>query len=204
VTDDLRRTAIHESGHAVIAELLYLNPEYVTIEPTYRADGHLKRRIPPTSAQERWRELLFLCSGVVAEGIRSDEVEPYEELSWQGGEGTDSARLWASLRTRSDDPRQQQVWFDSAFFQAQRILSNSAVWRSVESLAERLMEQRTLNGWEAADLIDAALGNSKWGRDRFKMVARYASPPTTWIESREEYRQAKKAMAASAAGGAAK
>jgi hypothetical protein len=137
----------------------------------------------------------------VAERIRSDEVGPYEELRWSRDEGTDSARLWASLQTRSDDPRQQQVWFDSAFFQTPRILSNSAVWRSVESLAEQLLEKRTLGGWEAADLVDAALGNSKWGRDRFQMVARYASPPPTWMESCEEYRQVKKAMAASASGG---
>ena len=194
--------AIHEAGHAVIAELLYLNPEYVTIEPSYRADGHLKRRFPPISAQERWRELLFLCAGVVAEGIRSEEVEPYEKLRWPGDVGTDSGRLWASLQSRSDDQRQQQVWFDSAFFQTQRILSNSAVWRSVESLAWRLLEARTLGGWEAASLIDAALGHSRWGRDRFKMGNRYASPPQTWIESREERWQVKKAMAASAAGGA--
>jgi hypothetical protein len=36
------------------------------------------------------------------------------------------------------------------------------------------------------------------------MVARYASPPLTWIESRDEYRQMEKAIAAYASGGAAR
>ena len=62
------------------------------------------------------------------------------------------------------------------------------MWRSVESLAGRLMGKRTLDYAEAADVIDAALGRSKWKREQFEMGLRYASPPQTWIESREEYR----------------
>lgn len=188
--------AIHKAGHDVIAELLYLNPAHVTIEPSVTADGHLKRRIPPISARARWRELLVFCAGFVAEGIHLGEVELHEELRWPGDEGTDSARLWASLQMHSDDLRKQWGWFDSAFFQTQRILSNSAVWRSVESLAERLLEARTLDRGEASDTINAGLGHSKWMRERFQMGNRYASPPQNWIESLEEYRQMKKAMSA--------
>jgi hypothetical protein len=198
--------AIHEAGHAVIAELLCLNPDYVTIEPTDRADGHLKRRTPAYSAWERWRLLLVICAGVLAEEICPAVDEPSEDLESPGDEGADSARLWASLQMHSDNPGQRHEWFVLASAQTRRILSNPAVWRSVESLAARLLEKRTIDRWESAGAIDAALGGSKWKRerDRRQMVARYASPPLTWIESREEYRRMEKAMAAYAAGVAAK
>jgi hypothetical protein len=196
--------AIHEAGHAVIAELLCLTPDHVTIESSDTADGHLRRRIPPTSARERWRELLVLCAGIVSEGIHSEEVELYQELRRPGDEGTDSARLWASLGMHSDDAGKQGVWFDLAFFQTQRILSNPPVWRCVESLAERLLEARTLDRWEPSDTISAVLGRPKWQRNRFRMGERYASPPQDWIESREEYRQMERAISAYATGGSAK
>jgi len=196
--------AIHEAGHAVIAELLYLNPEYATIEPTDGADGHLKRRTP-YSAWEKWRELLVICAGILAEESCQVVDDPSEDLELPGDKGADSARLWASLQAQSDNPGQQSEWFVLAFSQTRRILNNAAVWRAVESLAARLLEKRTLDRWESADAIDAALGGSKWKRyrERRQMVARYASPPLTWIESCEEYRQMEKAMAANAAGGAA-
>ncbi|HEV2666053.1 MAG TPA: hypothetical protein VG324_14135 [Blastocatellia bacterium] len=54
----------------------------------------------------------------------------------------------------------------------------------------------------AADVIDAALGRSKWNvrmRDRIQMAERYASPPQTWFDSREEYRKQQKLLAAALA-----
>jgi len=122
--------AIHEAGHAVIAELLYLNLEYVTVEPSERAEGHLKRRVPAYSAWERWRELLVICAGILAEEICPAVDEPSGDLELLDGEGTDSARLWASLQMHSDNPGQQSEWFVLASSQARRILGNPAVWRS--------------------------------------------------------------------------
>ncbi len=196
--DDLYSTAIHESGHAVLAELLYMDPEYVTIEPTDKFYGHLRRRFPALSATERWRELLVVCAGVEAEGVHG--VYPAEDLELPDDEWTDSGRLWASLQMHSDSPGQQWEWFTLAVSQTRRILSNPAVWRSVESLAARLLEARTLDRGEAADAIRDGLRRSKWERDRFQMGNRYACPPQNWIESREEYRQMEEAVAAYAAG----
>jgi len=70
------------------------------------------------------------------------------------------------------------------------------VWRSVESLAARLMEKRTLDCVESAEVIQVALGRSKWKREQFQMGLRYAVPPQTWIDSREEYRAIEISLAA--------
>jgi len=103
------------------------------------------------------------------------------------------------MELHSEDESRQWEWFELAYAQAQRILSHRAVWRSVESLAARLMEKRTLDYADAADVIKAALGRTKWNREQFRMAERYASPPQTWIDSREEYRELAQAMAAALA-----
>jgi len=202
--DELYGAAIHESGHAVLAELLCMNPEYVTIEPTDRTYGHLRRRGRGYGAHGRWHNMLVICGGCVAQEF--DLLEPSEYLQWPNteDESKDSALLWASLQEHSEDPRQRQEWFELAFAQTQRILSQRPVWRSVQNLAERLMEKRTLDRWEAADIIGAALRRSKWnqGFGRIQMSELYASPPQTWIDSREEYREFEKALADARAGGA--
>jgi hypothetical protein len=200
------RTAIHEAGHAVIAELLCMNPVSVTIEPTEAALGHLRRRGRGYMPFEKWRDLLVLCAGHVAEGMAPDLdldldwgiTDPYDVLSWVWPDDkiSDSALLWASLQEHSEDGGQRQRWFELAFAQTRRILSNRAVWRSVESLAGCLMERQTLDYAEAADVIDAALRRTKWNREQIHMAEKYASPPQTWIDSREEYRQMAKMIAA--------
>lgn len=204
MTEDLHRIATHEAGHAVVAELLCMNPEYVTIEPGEATLGHLRRRRYCVSPLDTWRDLIFLCGGHIAEIIEIDDEMSDEHwgaemaLSMLDPDATitDGAYLWASLREHSDDERQQKKWFKQAFAQTHRILSNRAVWRSVENLAARLTEKRTINYAEAAEVIDAALGRSKWNREQFRMGERYASPPQTWIDSREEYREIAEAMAA--------
>jgi hypothetical protein len=201
MTDDLHRIAIHESGHAVIGELLYLNPDYVTIEPTAEYLGFHEPRIPPYSAWRRWRTLLVKCAGLIAEEMSFDDVESHDALGL-GALVIDGAELWALLQAHSDDLRQQWDWFELAYAQTRRVLSNPAVWRSVENVAARLIEARTLDRGEAYDVIDAALGRSKWKRERLQMGERHAGPPQTWIESREEYRQIR-ALLAKANGGAA-
>jgi hypothetical protein len=217
VTDDLRRVAIHESGHAVIGTLFYLDSEYVTIEPTDKNLGHVRRRGGGVSAHDNWRKLLYTCGGHIAEGLTAEDMvvsddywNSYAALRWPrpDEEITDGAQLWTLLREHSEDEDRREAWFELAFAQTQRILSNPAVWRSVESLAARLMEKRTIDGNEARDVIEAALGRSKWNkqfRDQIQMGERYASPPQTWIDSREAYREHyrlhRQAMATIMAGG---
>ena len=178
----------------------------MTIEPTEKTYGHLRRRGRGYGAQGKWRNMLVICGGCVAQEF--DVLDPCEYLQWPDteDESTDSALLWASLQEHSEDPRQRQEWFELAFAQTQRILSQRVVWRSVKSLAERLMEKRTLDRWEAADVIDAALGRSKWnkGFGRIQMGDRYASPPQSWIASREEYQEMEQAFAAARTRQAAK
>jgi hypothetical protein len=211
VTDVLRRVAIHESGHAVLAELFYMNPEYVTIEPNSEFLGHLRRRGKGYMAHERWRDLLVTCAGHAAEGLMPEDVESddmdeycdhYDMLRWPLEENSDGGRIWASLREHSEDEQQQLTWFELAFAQTQRVLRNRDVWRSVESLAARLIEKRTVDRDEAAEVIQAALGRSKWNRDQFQMSHRYAKPPQTWTDSREEYQEHAKLLAAAMARGA--
>ena len=201
--DELYSAAIHESGHAVLSELFDMNTEYVTIEPTEKTYGHLRRRGRGYGAQGKWRNMLVICGGCVAQEF--DVLAPPEYLQWPDteDESTDGALLWASLQEHSEDPRQRQEWFELAFSQTQRILSQRVVWRSVKSLAERLMEARTLDRREAADVIEAALGRSKWnyGFSRIQMGDHYAIPPQTWIDSREEYREQQKALTAALARG---
>jgi hypothetical protein len=144
-----------------------------------------------------WRYLLVDCAGVIAEGMFFDGFMPYDVLSEAPPEDeiSDTVQLWAYLESHSEDKNQQREWFELAYAQAQRILSNSAVRRSVESLAARLVEKRTLDHGEAYNVMQVALGRSKWRLDPVHMGERYASPPQTWIDSREEYRRRAEAKA---------
>lgn len=199
--DDLWRAAIHEAGHVVLGELLSMTTEYVAVEPNDKMLAHVQRRPPSPlatlSGETHWRFLLIDCAGVIAEGMFFDGFMSYDVLSevLPEDEISDTVQLWAYLESHSEDKKQQLKWFELAYAQAQRILSNSAVRRSVESLAARLVEKRTLDQSEVYGVLKAALGRSKWGRDRFEMSERYAVPPRSWIDSREGYRMMAEAMA---------
>lgn len=197
--------AIHEAGHAVMAELLSLDPVYVTIELTGMSQGHLRRRGGAITASENWGELLVICAGAIAEGIYSHKVNSRRRLCLGiNVEGADGKHLWDTLKAHSDNPRQLSDWYELAYSQAEHILNDRAVRRAVEALADRLLAERTITSGEAFTTIRAGLGRSKWARDQYQMAERYASPPQTWIESREEYRLIEKMMSAYARGGSAK
>lgn len=111
--------AIHEAGHAVMAELLSLNPVYVTIEPTGRSEGHLRRRGGAITADENWQELIVICAGAIAEGIYSPKVNSrFRLLSGISlgahDKGTDGKHLWDALRAHSANPQQQLDWYELA------------------------------------------------------------------------------------------
>lgn len=191
--------AVHEAGHAVMAELLSLDAEYVTIESTGMSHGHLRRRGGAITASENWRELLVICAGAVAERIDSHKVNSrFRLLSGMlpgaHSEGADSKHLWDALKAHSDNLQQQLDWYEMAYSQTEHILNNRAVRRAVESLADRLLAERTINSRAAFAIIRAGLGRSKWARDQYEMAECYASPPSDWIESREEWVQIEAAM----------
>ncbi|HKQ76713.1 MAG TPA: hypothetical protein VJ810_23665 [Blastocatellia bacterium] len=193
--------AIHEAGHAVIAEILCLNPEYVTVEPNKKHDGHLKRR-SVSSPIDRWRGLICDAAGYIAQELHGDR-RAWWELTIRDDGDTDGAKMRSAIAEHSGDRDQQAEWFDLVTKQSRKILKNPAVWRSVESLAVRLMEKRTIDYVEASEVIEAMLGRSKWNREQFQMSNRYAAPPQTWFDSREEYQAIGMAFAAMK-GGAAK
>lgn len=194
MTDDLYRAALHEAGHAVLAELLCMNPVSVTIEPEGYTFGQLRRRGTGYTPIEKWRNLLVLSAGHLAEGLAPEGFDGDDPLDMLGAdyenylgddEGSDSAQIWASLQEHSDDDEQMQEWFEHAFAQTRQILSDSYVWRSVESLATRLMEERTLDRYEASNVVMSALGDSEWSSDQFGNARRYAWPPHNWTDALE-------------------
>src|SRR5262245_33667461 len=78
--DELESAAIHEAGHAVLAELFSLNPVSVTIEPTDKTYGHLSRRGRGCGPHMRWRDLLVICGGCVAQDFGA--FDPTEDLEF--------------------------------------------------------------------------------------------------------------------------
>jgi Peptidase family M41 len=177
----LTAIAYHEAGHAVIAWALELSPRLMeaSIVPNDVAGtlGHVRLgKLPRVSDVKRgadgrshryWRafdpdsdapelvrrrlepEIVVCCAGVIAE-----QRFRGRRHNWRGA-AVDLAAA-SDFAEYSTSSAQQARLYSAYLWQVAKDLLDRW-WPSVETLAEALLERRTMNGRDVIDLLDATI-----------------------------------------------
>jgi hypothetical protein len=159
-------TAIHEAGHAVVAFVLDLMPEEVSIIPDDDSNGHMEylpgqaRNITRASFFGRteadrdlvMRWLLASAAGPASQAMhmRGHPVCFLDEVSWRTFGGGQDFKKAEMVRSKAGDLLTADL--DDVASEAFDYLAQPEIWAAVEFLAQDLMRFRTLNyeGIEAA------------------------------------------------------
>lgn len=148
--NDIKRTAIHEAAHAVVARLFNIPVDTVTIVPTDDSWGHM-RWIPPDGFdpdEEDHIETVHRTIMVKLAGPASEEI-----AFGQSGDGCghdfDTAVDIACYITGNDEELQRI--YDEKWEQTKQLLSEH--WSTVEALAEQLLIHKTLDGNQVHQLM---------------------------------------------------
>lgn len=170
--DDLRLTAFHEAGHAVVMHVLGHVPMVATIEPNENEGtaGHA-RQLYADGLFEGDAEAIIdyaaMCFAGELARVRAGG-NPEEAALGAGSDREDAAE---ELRRLPTDETQQ------AREKAARILEER--WPAVEAVAEALLYLKTLEGLGEIDglvdrdcaLRDCVVARLGWGRSRSKDIA---------------------------------
>ena len=164
-----REAAYHESGHAVIAIVVGISFEFVSIVPDddrFGLLGKVRRRQGPYHLAQSYegidpiavkrdaeQVLLFTLAGRQAErahlvathGPNSEEVEAHDEGGSLDGDEEDARELAEYLAAVDGD--ELEVRLGQASAECARLLDDPEVWAAIETLATALLE---------ASLIDYA------------------------------------------------
>ena len=146
----LRRVAIHEAGHAIVAVELQRAVVYATIEPSDDTLGHVlrpnRRPIYPDStnlANWYWafdRDILITFAGPAAEAKFSRR----RNLPGAAADHKDIAyRVDDMFGSDSETGRLYMAYMDS---RAEDLVRRPFVWAGIEMLADELIEHRRVNG----------------------------------------------------------
>lgn len=173
-TSSLERTAYHEAGHAVAMHFLEVKAGRVTIVPNQKRDNlgecgggrALTRRHWPEAAgfhdRHQWRmerDVMVFLAGNEAERIFSGR----NNYDGAGNDHRNARELLAYYTPELDREivwKGKKVWTQTEEFKlhvrllrlkARRLLSMH--WKSVECLAQRLIEKKTLSGEAVVEAI---------------------------------------------------
>lgn len=159
---NLRYTAFHEAGHAVMAVLLKLPFRYVTIVPTAEFLGGCNFRTPSYAQKLRlvaqnpnaWdrdrleNEIIFYMGGAIAEKRISGRIE-------HTGSSSDR-RCAADLATaalRYAPPEEVAAYLKYLSVRASNLVNSPEVWEQVMLIAHRLLKSKKLTQTEVKEVL---------------------------------------------------
>jgi ATP-dependent Zn protease len=165
--EQLRATAVHEAGHAVIARIIGWGFELVTIVPGESNLGHLALAPAPDHIQDalsadgfylpedkKWaaQKALLCASGTVAERIAGfiGEDEFWNEETRLAVDFARSAGVW-SKQSVNDPDSAIDIDFSPMDKAVEKLLRHH--WKEVEILTEELLNKRTLGAQEVRVLL---------------------------------------------------
>jgi hypothetical protein len=173
VSRQLETTAYHEAGHAVVAAMLGIPFQRVTIRPNavYAARVTLAPGDPPAhvcpwnpdwdakQARQYWkRQICGLLAGALAETLytRCWQQQPASV------EHTDEHKVW--MIASYFDPTKAMAWVNQLRFQTLETLRAPHVWAAVDAVAQELVRAKTLDGADVLALVSDALSSQAESR----------------------------------------
>ncbi len=155
MTGQLKRTAIHEAGHAVMHYLERVPFESVTVraDAVTGSDGAVHPRLASLSLWDRQRPktMRILMAGKVAEEFHTGR--PVTR-----GCGHDLNLAACIADELADEARSDaDALLAAAYVAARNRLAAASVWAAVEALASTLVVRQTLNKRQAYRVIRHAL-----------------------------------------------
>jgi ATP-dependent Zn protease len=151
-----RRSAYHETGHAVAAVLVDFPPRRVTITPSAGRAGHYELAMTPEEVAGRIHEtpdglaryLTVLLAGKIAEDLVAvDEQEglsALEDYMWAGDA--------ASRHVGSDQAKAEMVKVEA---QCEVWFREPAIRAAIDAVAKALLDRQTLTGAEVTAIVRA-------------------------------------------------
>lgn len=178
--EDLRQTAFHEAGHAVLSYLLLpdVKIEQVTIAPRLRTLGFISYSFEDfpsnLSREEMFNNICVLMAGRIAgmkkfgaKGMDTGAASDLEEATHQAylaitnlGMDEELGFVHTDTLTHNVNPqffrevveRQVRVWIDKATKRAGELVE--ANWQQIETLADILIRQEIVDGAELERIMD--------------------------------------------------
>jgi hypothetical protein len=165
VPRQLKTIAYHEAGHAVVAAMLGIPFQRVTIRPNtvYAGRVTLAPGDPPEhvcpwnpdwdvrQARRYWkRHICGLLAGALAETLhtRCWQQQPVED------ESTDESKA-LEIADYFDPPSKAQAWVNRLRFQTLETLRAPQVWAAVDAVAQELVRAKDLDGADVLALVAA-------------------------------------------------
>ncbi|MBU3981968.1 MAG: AAA family ATPase [Proteobacteria bacterium] len=178
--EDLRQTAFHEAGHAVLSYLLLpdVKIEQVTIAPRLRTLGFISYSFEDfpsnLSKEEMFNNICVLMAGRIAsmkkfgaKGMDTGAASDLEEATHQAylaitnlGMDEELGFVHTDTLTHNVNPqffrevveRQVRVWIDKATKRAGELVETN--WQQIETLAAILIRQEIVDGAELERIMD--------------------------------------------------
>jgi len=160
----LRKTAIHEAGHAVIAFLLNVPFDSVSILPDNHSlgrvvlSGHPDCANPQNGSYDKRRALKWLdkrtcisLAGQISERLDQGGKPRAYSLASDNGSVADYA-----LEIHQGCEATASAWINSRYVHTETLLRREAVWRAVSTLAETLISRRKLQRGDVIAVIQAS------------------------------------------------
>lgn len=181
---EILRTAVHESGHALCARLCGVHVEYVSIERDAESLGqtvytNILRRVDPAARLTQHTRTLLLMKAVICLGGPLAEERVYPHGQYEDAEG-DHRRAIEALDYCWGSPEGLQSYVDRLVRFVKRALRVHD--KPVKQMAKALVESRRLSARKVRELIPDRLLSREVLAPLWGMEQNRASKPRHHVE----------------------
>ena len=157
----LLKTAFHEAGHAVMAQIVGRPIEKVSISPAHLHSGGMRLGVcklqkgrKKSSKDALEDEVMILFAGMVAESYLTGEY-------CRQGAGQDLRMIRRLLLNRGGSERSLQKLEKRILEKTEHILDDRAHLNAIQRVAEKLVENESISGRSVRHLLDESISNDK-------------------------------------------
>lgn len=155
------KTAYHEAGHAVMAQVVGRPIEKVSISPAHLQSGGMRLGVcklqkgrKKSSKDALEDEVMILFAGMVGESYLTGEY-------CRQGAGQDLRMIRRLLLSRGGSERSLQKLEKRILEKTEHILDDRAHLNAIQRVAEKLVENESVSGRSVRHLLDESIANNK-------------------------------------------